>query len=69
MLEVEQKAHGVIREQNASIEAADKRGSKAAKELLEKELADVRKTLNKPLIAKAEDVKALAFESHRLAKQ
>ena len=69
ILEEEQKLHETIKELNASIAAAEKRGSKDTKEILEKELADVRKSLKKPSTTKAEDVKLLAGESARLAKQ
>ena len=67
--EEERKHFEEIRELNASIASAEKRGNKETKEALEQELLTLRKKVKKPETEKAEEVKVLAGESLRLAKQ
>ena len=69
LLEAEEKVFENIREINASIEAAQKRGNSSTVDILQKDLAEEKKKLKKPSVEKAQDVKAVAGESVRLEKQ
>ena len=69
LLEEETRLHEVVKDLNASIASAEKRGSTDVKDALQKELEETRKKLKKPAVAKADDVKTLASESVRLVKE
>ena len=69
IMEEEAALFEIIRELNASIQAAEKRGSKKVPGDLEKELQEVRKKGTPPAATKAEEVKAIAGESARQEKQ